>query len=145
MHTKSKMCGCESHRNHVIYGIDFSDLLFFQRAVKITLSFLKNIRKIQHLGLKTNILLRFDKLEKFAFNYARFPRRFRAKIINSTEEISIQDEELGKVSTLSRLFIDLVNGILTYCHVMKTDLFLLMMHVRPKTNHKCCTLETNLS
>ncbi|XP_068735265.1 adhesion G-protein coupled receptor D1-like [Montipora capricornis] len=64
------------------------------RAVKITLWLLKNIRKIQHVGLKTNILLRFNKLEKFAFNYARFQRRFRAKITNSTEEISIQDEEL---------------------------------------------------
>ena len=119
-------------------------MLFLQRAVNITLWLLKKIRKIQHVGLKTNILLRFHKLEKFAFNYARFQRRFRAKIINSTEEISIQDEELGKVSTLSRLFINLVNGILTYCHHMKSYLVLLMMHVRPKTNHKCCALETNL-
>lgn len=129
------MCGCELYRNYVIYGIDFSDLLFFQCVVKIILLFFKNIWKIQYFGLKINIFLCFDKLEKFVFNYVRFLRRFRVKIINFMEEIFIQDEELGKVFIFFRLFIDFVNGIFIYCYVMKIDFFLLMMYVRLKINY----------
>ena len=64
-------------------------------AVNITSSLLKDIHKVQAGEIRTNILVHLDKLEKFAFNYAKL--HVRSEMNNSAREISFGDEEIGKI------------------------------------------------
>lgn len=65
-----------------------------QSAVNVTSSLLKEMNKIQDSGLTTNILVSCNKLETFVLQYARYHMN------NSQAEMSIEEDELGKVSLL---------------------------------------------
>jgi len=76
-------------------GLKFSRGQFWvslQDAVNLTSKLLKDVSEMQNSGLKTNILVSCEKLEKFVLHYASLHMTLQN---GSETELSMEQQEMG--------------------------------------------------